>query len=241
MATKELKNVLVVEDEPRSARLLATILAELSDNVQIAVSSSAALDALADDEFDLVTLDIGLPGLSGIELLPHVRELTSAPVIMVTARGDVGALVEALAAGADDFIVKPLRPAEFIARARALLRRLNQAGAPAAPNRYSDNNILIDFDRNIVITSRGDETLTPTERRLLEHLIANSGRVSTQQELLRAVWGSEEYELSNLHVYIGYLRRKLEPDPQSPQYIVTHRGIGYEFAVPEEATLPPTS
>ena len=123
MGTKELKNVLVVEDEPRSARLLSTILAELSDHVQIAVDGSSALDALAADEFDLVTLDIGLPGLSGIELLPHFRELTRAPVIMITAHGDVTLLVEALAAGADDFIVKPLRPAEFIARARALLRR----------------------------------------------------------------------------------------------------------------------
>lgn len=229
MSTKELKRVLVVEDEPRSARLLATILSELSDKVQIATESSAALDALADDEFDLVTLDIGLPGLSGIELLPHVRELTSAPVIMVTAHGDLSLLVEALTAGADDFIVKPVRPAEFVARARALLRRLAQAASPAPPRRFSDGNISVDFDRNIVETARGVSTLTPTERRLLEYLIANPGRISTQEELLRAVWGSEEYELSNLHVYIGYLRQKLEPDPQRPRYIRTHRGIGYEF------------
>ncbi len=234
MGTKELKNVLVVEDEPRSARLLSTILAELSDHVQIAVDGPSALDALAEDEFDLVTLDIGLPGLSGIELLPHFRELTSAPVIMITAHGDVTLLVEALAAGADDFIVKPVRPAEFIARARALLRRLAQGGAPSAPHRYSDANISIDFDRNIVVTARGIATLTPTERRLLEYLLSNPGRVSTQEELLRAVWGSEEYELSNLHVYIGYLRQKLEPDPQRPIYIRTHRGIGYEFAAQDE-------
>lgn len=234
MATKELKNVLVVEDEPRSARLLATILGELSDHVEVATNGPGALDALAEDEYQLVTLDIGLPGLSGIELLPHVRELTNAPVIMVTAHGDVKQLVEALAAGADDFIVKPVRPAEFIARARALLRRLAQAGTPSAPNSYTDANISIDFDRNIVVTTRGIATLTPTERRLLEYLIANPGRVSTQEELLRAVWGSEEYELSNLHVYIGYLRQKLEPDPQRPQYIRTHRGIGYEFAAQDQ-------
>lgn len=234
MGTKELKNVLVVEDEPRSARLLSTILAELSDHVQIAVDGSSALDALAEDEFDLITLDIGLPGLSGIELLPHFRELTKAPVIMITAHGDVTLLVEALAAGADDFIVKPVRPAEFIARARALLRRLAQGGSRTAPHRYSDANISIDFDRNIVVTARGIATLTPTERRLLEYLLSNPGRVSTQEELLRAVWGSEEYELSNLHVYIGYLRQKLEPDPQRPIYIRTHRGIGYEFAAQDE-------
>ncbi|MEE8422840.1 MAG: response regulator transcription factor [Dehalococcoidia bacterium] len=234
MSTKELKNVLVVEDEPRSARLLAAILAELSDHVQIAADGPAALDALAEDEVDLVTLDIGLPGLSGIELLLHIRDLTNAPVIMVTAHGDVALLVEALAAGADDFIVKPVRPAEFIARARALLRRLAQAGSPAAPDRYSDDNISVDFGRNTVVTARGIATLTPTERRLLEYLIANPGRVSTQEELLRAVWGSEQYDLSNLHVYIGYLRQKLEPDPRRPQYIRTHRGIGYEFASQDE-------
>ncbi|HJM76441.1 MAG TPA: response regulator transcription factor [Dehalococcoidia bacterium] len=134
-----------------------------------------------------------------------------------------------------------MRPAAFIARARALLRRPNQAGAPAAPDRYSDSNILVDFDRNVVITKRGDETLAKTERRLLEYLIANPGRVSTQQELRGAIWGSEEYELANLHVYIGYLRQKLEPDPQTSQYIVTHHGIGYEATTPDEATLPPTS
>lgn len=234
MGAKELENVLVVEDEPRSARLLVAILAELSDHVQIVTDGPAALDALAEDEVDLITLDIGLPGLSGIELLGHIRELTNAPVIMVTAHGDVALLVEALAAGADDFIVKPVRPAEFVARARALLRRQAQAGSPAAPARYSDDNISVDFDRNTVVTTRGIATLTPTERRLLEYLIANPGRISTQEELLRAVWGSEEYDLSNLHVYIGYLRQKLEPDPQRPQYIRTHRGIGYEFSAQDE-------
>jgi CheY-like chemotaxis protein len=109
MPDTEIRRALVVEDEPRSARLLATILSQLADDVLVAGTGNEALDALAEQEFGLVTLDIALPGLSGIELLPHVRELTDAPVMMVTAHDDLSLLVEALAGGADDYIVKPIR------------------------------------------------------------------------------------------------------------------------------------
>jgi two-component system KDP operon response regulator KdpE len=169
--------------------------------------------------------------MSGLDLLQHIRELTTAPVIMVTAADQMSTLVEALAAGADDYIVKPYSPKELIARAEAVLRRSgSQSDGDDNQERFADDVILIDLSRNTVVTQAGMSTLTGTERRLLAHLLRNRNRVVTQDELLRSVWGvGYESAAANLHVFVGYLRRKIEPEPRNPRYIVTHRGVGYEF------------
>ncbi len=225
------RNLLIVEDDERGARLLETVLSQLGAKTRVARTGAEALDELAEHDFDLITLDIGLPGMSGIDLLQHVRELTTAPVIMVTAVDQMSTLVEALAAGADDYIVKPFRPKELIARAEAALRR---AGSPLDNDQsqelFADDAILIDLSRNTVVTQAGTSTLTGTEHRLLAYLLSNRNRVVTQDEILRSVWGTGyESAAANLHVFIGYLRRKIEPEPRNPTYIVTHRGVGYEF------------
>ncbi len=225
------RNLLIVEDDERSARLLETVLSQLGAKTHVARTGPAALDQLAENDFDLITLDIGLPGMSGVDLLQHIRELTTTPVIMVTAADQMSTLVEALAAGADDYIVKPFRPKELIARAEAVLRR---SGSPSddddSQERFADDTILIDLSRNTVVTQAGTSTLTGTERRLLAYLLRNRNRVVTQDELLRSVWGAGyESAAANLHVFIGYLRRKIELEPRNPTYILTHRGVGYEF------------
>ena len=226
------RRILVVEDDVRGARLLEAILAELGGRIHVAPNAIAALDLLAESDFDLITIDLGLPDLSGIALLHHVRELTSAPVVMVTADDQTRSLVEAFEAGADDYVVKPVRPMELLARARAVVRRAT--GSAQYPDRYADGVIVIDFRRSQVSTPTGEANLSGTERRLLMGLVANAGRVMTHDELLQSVWGAGyEGSEANLQVFIGYLRRKVEPDPHKPRYIRTYRGVGYEF-VPQD-------
>ena len=229
--------VLVVEDDERSAALMEAILETVSRRVQIAGTAAAALDLIAESGFDLITIDIGLPDLTGLQLLHHVREMTDAPVIMVTAIGQSASIVEALSGGADDYIVKPVRPAELRARVHAVTRRA-QPRAPAI-ERYADDRIVIDFERSEVVTRAGTYTLSATERRVLRELVGDAGRVLTHDDLLRRVWGAGYGDdVANLHVFISYLRRKLDHDPLRPSYIRTHRGIGYEFAPPADFGSP---
>ena len=226
--TAQVRKILVVEDEMRGARLLEVVLSELGADIEVVGSGSAALNQLAESDFDLITIDIGLPDISGLSLLRSVRELSGAPVIMVTAADEIKLLEEALDAGADDYIVKPFHPRELLARAGAVLRRTLASARP--PKIYSDGTIVIDFSRGEVVTPRGVARLSPTEVRLLAELVANAGRPLTHDELLRRVWGlGYEETTENLQVYIGYVRRKVEPDPKNPRYIRTIRGVGYEF------------
>ncbi len=169
--------VLVVEDDPRSAALMEAILEGICRRVVVANSAAAALDLLAESEFDLITLDIGLPDLSGLALIHHIRAVTDAPVIMVTAMDQSTALVEALGLRADDCLVKPVRPAELRARIQAVTRRRQPRTHELA--QYSDGRIQIDFARSEVVTPSGTITLTATEQRLLRERVANRGKVLT--------------------------------------------------------------
>ena len=226
-------DVLVVEDDPRSAALMESILEGICRRVVVANTAAAALDMLAESVFDLITLDIGLPDLSGLELIHHIRAVTDAPMIMVTATGQSSAIVEALERGADDYLVKPIRPAELRARIHAVTRRAQPRTRDVV--QYSDHHVQIDFARSVVVTASGTSMLTATERRLLRELVANSGRVLTHDEIIRRVWGSGyEGTLANLHVFVSHLRRKLNNESDLHQYIGTHRGIGYEFVPPAD-------
>lgn len=224
----EIGPVLVVEDDERSGSLMKATIGAVSRNIQVVRTATAALDAIAESEFDLITLDIGLPDLTGIELLHHFRQVTDTPVIMVTAMGQPSAIVEGLMDGADDYIVKPIRPAELLARIRAVTRRMQPPHAVL--DHYADGDLTVDFTRSIVLTGAGTRTLSRTERRLLLELVGGAGVVLTYDDLLKRVWGTAyEADIANLHVYISYLRKKIDVDPSKPSRIRTHRGVGYEF------------
>ena len=230
----QLATVLIVEDDPRSASLMEAVLEEMCSSILVADSAARALDLIAEHPLSLITLDVGLPDLSGLVLLYHVRQMTDTPVIMVTAQDQPATIVEALDSGADDYVMKPFRPAEFRARVMALMRRAR--GTAVQPKHYSDQNLVIDFARSEVVTRKGVLSLTGTERRLLAELVGNAGKILDYATLLRRVWG-EGYEgqTENLHVYISYLRKKLDQSVTSHGYIRTHRGLGYEFVQADEA------
>lgn len=224
----EIGPVLVVEDDERSASLMRATIGAVSRNIQVVRTATAALDAIAESEFDLITLDVGLPDLTGIELLHHFRQVTDTPVIMVTAMGQPSAIVEGLLDGADDYIVKPIRPAELLARIRAVTRRMQTPHAVL--DHYADADLVVDFTRSVVVTEAGSRTLSRTERRLLLELVGGAGVVLTYDDLMKRVWGAAyEADIANLHVYISYLRKKIDVDPSKPSKIRTHRGVGYEF------------
>lgn len=222
--------LLIVEDDERMARLLTAILTQVGHEISIAGTAAAALDLLGEREFRLITLDVGLPDLSGAELVVHIRERSAAPIIMVSGQDDTRTVVDALGAGADDYVVKPFKPAELLARVRAVLRRVPPGSSE--PESYADDVISIDFQSNRVVTPNGESALSLTERRLLMELVTHQRRVVTHNELLERVWGPG-YDAANLHVFVNYLRRKVEPDPRHPRYIKTHRNVGYEF-VPKD-------
>ncbi|MEI6136581.1 MAG: response regulator transcription factor [Chloroflexota bacterium] len=219
---------LVVEDDQRSAALMQSILEDVARRVVVVNNAMSALDALAESVFDVVTLDIGLPDLTGLELLHHIRELTDAPVIMVTAVDISSSIVEALKSGADDYLVKPIHPAELRARIEAVTRRTRPREQTV--EQYTDGHLLIDFARAVVERDGFVNTLSATERRLLHALVTHAGRVLMYEEVIKQVWGAGyEGTQANLHVFVSYLRKKVNAPADSHRYIRTHRAIGYEF------------
>lgn len=233
-AERSIAAALVVEDDPRSAALMQTILEEIVRRVVVVNTATEALDALAESSFDVITLDIGLPDITGLELLHHIRELSDAPVIMVTAVDTSSSIVEALKSGADDYLIKPIRPAELRARIGAVLRRTGPRAHEV--ELYSDGRLVIDFARSLVVLAGVSSTLSATERRLLHALVTHAGRVLTHDEVIKQVWGAGyEGTQANLHVFVSYLRKKVNARGDAHQYIQTHRAIGYEF-VSIEAT-----
>lgn len=230
-------SILVVEDDERGRRLLEVVLRQQGHQVTTAPDAATAFNLMASQTFDLMTLDLGLPDLGGMDVVAHVREQSDLPVVVVTGRSDLADVVTALSAGADDYIVKPVNPAELTARIAALLRR----AAPrreAEVNTYRDAEVTVDFHTNEIRVADRRNTMSDTERRLLHLLISNAGRVLTHDDILRRVWG-QGYEdaIANLHVYVNQLRRKLEPVPSEPRYIETHRGVGYRFVTTPDGVL----
>ena len=226
--------VLVVDDEPRYVRWISLNLRSAGYRVLEAGDGPGAVESTAQHQPDLMLLDIGLPGFDGLEVCRRVRDFSSLPIIILTAKAAEADKVAGLDAGADDYLAKPFGPPELLARVRAALRRARLAEAPASPPVLRHGELSIDYARCEV--RRGGETvaLTPTEYRLLAHLAQRAGRVVLPDELLSSVWGPE-YREENQHVrlYVSRLRRKLEPDPDHPRYILTKPGIGYLFASPE--------
>jgi two-component system KDP operon response regulator KdpE len=193
-------------------------------------NGQAALDQLRDELPDMILLDVMMPDLDGFETLEMVREVSTVPVIMLTAKGDVEDRVRGLELGADDYISKPFSPAELSSRVKAVLRRTEMPGETLHEPIEVDDRLKIDFDRREIWVEGELVKLRPTEYRLLYHLVKNAGWVVPHEQLLAKVWGYEyRDETHYLRLYINYLRQKLEEDPSNPRYILTERGVGYRF------------
>jgi two-component system, OmpR family, KDP operon response regulator KdpE len=224
------KRVLVVDDEPRIRRFVRMNLELEGYEVYEADDGLSAIEKVRDDLPDLVLLDVMMPNLDGFETLSRVREFSSVPVIILTAKGDEEDLTRGLDLGADDYITKPFSPRVLSSRIRAVLRRVEPAATQAEEPLVIDDGLAIDFPRREVIVRGERIKLRPTEYRLLLHLVENAGWILPHETLLAKVWGPE-YRDDNqlLRLYITYLRKKIEPDPANPKYILTERGTGYRF------------
>jgi len=223
--------VLVVDDEPRYVRWIALTLQGSGYRVLEAVDGVSALELTALNTPDLILLDVGLPGLDGLEVCRRVRTFSTVPIIMLTARAAEADKVAGLDAGADDYLGKPFGPPELLARVRAALRRARYAQAPASEPVFRHEELEIDYARCEVRRRDALIALTPTEYRLLVHLAREAGRVILPDELLVAVWGPEyRDEPQHVRLYISRLRRKIETDPDQPRHVLTKPGIGYLFA-----------
>jgi two-component system KDP operon response regulator KdpE len=219
--------ILVVDDEPQILRALATNLKARGYTVDLAPSGEAALALAARKHPDLVVLDLGLPGIDGVEVIEGLRGWTSVPIVVLSVRETESAKVAALDAGADDYVTKPFGMDELLARLRAALRR-SAPGEEEAVVEVAD--FAVDLTAKRVTTSDGEVRLTPTEWHIVEMLVRNPGKLVTQRQLLQAVWGPQyEKETNYLRVYLAQIRKKLEPDPARPKYFLTEAGMGYRF------------
>jgi two-component system KDP operon response regulator KdpE len=222
------EKILIIDDEPQMCRALRAMLQPHGYHVQMAQSGQEGLDAAATDRPDLVILDLGLPDMDGREVCVRLRGWSQVPVIVLSVADDETTKVEALDAGADDYLVKPFGAGELLARIRAARRRAREE--VAAPV-IESGDLRIDLARRRVTLAGRQVRLTPKEYDVLTHLAVNAGKVLTHRMLLTHVWGAEYADdVQYLRVFISLLRHKLEADPEHPRYILTEVGVGYRFA-----------
>ena len=221
--------VLVVDDEPQILRALRINLSVRDYDVRTAANGKEALRVAADFRPEVIVLDLGLPDMSGIDVLGGLRGWLSAPVIVLSARTDSSDKVAALDAGADDYVTKPFGMDEFLARLRAAVRRSSATGSGSDPI-VETSSFTVDLTNKIVTRHGAEVHLTPTEWGILELLVRNSGKLVTREQLLTEVWGPTYAKSSHyLRVYLAQLRRKLEDDPAHPVHLVTEAGMGHRF------------
>ncbi|MGY1583307.1 response regulator [Streptomyces sp. MN13] len=222
--------VLVVDDEPQIVRALVINLKARRYEVDAAHDGAGALELAAVRHPDVVVLDLGLPDMDGIEVIKGLRGWTRVPIIVLSARHSSDEKVEALDAGADDYVTKPFGMDELLARLRAAVRRAEPTGGGEGDAVVVTEDFTVDLAAKKVHRDGSDVRLTPTEWHLLEVLVRNSGRLVSQKQLLQEVWGpSYGTETNYLRVYMAQLRRKLEADPSHPKHFVTEAGMGYRF------------
>lgn len=222
-----MSRVLVVDDEPPILRALAANLRARGFDTDLASTGEDALKAAARQRPDVVVLDLGLPGMSGIEVIQGLRGWTTVPIIVLSARNTEREKVTALDAGADDYVTKPFGMDELFARLRAALRR--GTPAPEAPV-IETPHFSVDLASKKIARDGQEIRFTPTEWGIVETLVRNAGKLVTQRQLLHEVWGSGYEDGSNyLRVHMAHIRRKLEPDTRQPRYFLTEPGMGYRF------------
>lgn len=219
--------LLIADDDPQMVRALRITLAAHGYEVVAAADGAAAITAAAQTHPDIILLDLGMPRLNGIEVIQALRGWTTVPIIVVSGRTGSADKVDALDAGADDFVTKPFQIDELLARLRALARR----SAPASgESTVAFGDVIVDLSVKAVTRAGERVHLTPTEWRMLEHLSRHPGALVTRQELLKEIWGSEQVADSGyLRLYMSQLRKKLEQHPASPEHLLTESGMGYRL------------
>ena len=226
-ADKNLPRVLVVDDEKAIQRFLKNALSSAEFSVHIVGSGKEAMTAAIAIRPDLIILDLGLPDMDGMEVLRRLREWTKVPVIILSVRDREDEKVTALDSGADDYVTKPFGIGELLARMRVALRKtVQQSPEPV----YRVDGLEVDLEHRRVVAQGEEVQLTPTEYDLLRLLVAHAGKVLTHNQILRQIWGPAYVEQPHLlRVNISNLRRKIEPDPSRPQYVLTELGVGYRL------------
>jgi two-component system KDP operon response regulator KdpE len=219
--------ILAVDDEPPILRTLAANLRARGYDIDLAATGEAAVELAARHPPDAVILDLGLPGISGLEVIGGLRGWTDVPILILSAREAQAEKVAALDAGADDYVTKPFGMDELLARLRAALRR----STPSAQDPLVETaDFTVDLGAKRVATAAGEVRLTPTEWHLVEVLVRNAGKLVTGRQLLKEVWGPQYGDETNyLRVHLAHIRRKLEPQPSQPRYFITEPGMGYRF------------
>lgn len=223
--------ILAVDDEPPMLRALGANLRARGYDVDLAATGEEALELAARHQPDAVILDLGLPGISGLDVIRGLRGWTDTPIIILSAREAQGEKVAALDVGADDYVTKPFGMDELLARVRAALRR----ATPSQQEPIVETpDFSVDLAAKKVTTTDGEVRLTPTEWHLVEVLVRNAGKLVTGRQLLREVWGPNYGDETNyLRVHFAHIRRKLEPNPPRPRYFITEPGMGYRFENPQ--------
>jgi two-component system KDP operon response regulator KdpE len=221
--------ILIVDDEPNIIGTVAPLLRARGYDVLSAMSGRLALDIAERDKPDLVILDLGLPDMQGVDVCRQIRQSSNTPILVLSARGAEGDKVNALDAGADDYVTKPFGAEELLARIRVCLRRVE--GPTPANEPIVRGDLVIDRERFRVQRAGEEVRLTPKEFELLTFLAQHPGRVLTHRVILKAIWGPHAADQpEHLRVLVGSLRKKIEPNPASPKYILTEPWVGYRFA-----------
>jgi two-component system KDP operon response regulator KdpE len=229
MEVMEASKVLVVDDEPQITRVLRTVLSSQGYQVRTAAEGESALTNFKEWAPELIITDLYMPHMDGVELCRRIREMSNVPIIVLSVKGEERTKVEALDSGADDYVTKPFGIDELMARVRAALRRSGSA-APEELGSFDAGDFRIDMDSRRVHTQGREVRLTPKEFDLFVYMARHPSRVLTHAQLLEAVWGQASQEQPEyLRVFMGQLRKKLEPDPSNPRYLVTEPWVGYRF------------
>jgi two-component system KDP operon response regulator KdpE len=231
--------ILIIEDDPPMRKFLRTGLSTQGFRVQEAETGQRGIQQARTQKPELIILDLGLPDMDGVDLIHKVRGWSRTPIIVLSARSQESQKIEALDAGADDYLTKPFSLGELLARIRVALRNAIQRDNPSPVTRYNQGRLMVDLGRRMVTVEGQTIHLTPIQYRLLVTLIKNSGKVMTHRQLMKEVWGPSHSESAHyLRIYISQLRHKLEADPAKPSLLLTESGVGYRLIGPDSAPTP---
>ena len=230
--TTEGPKILLIEDEQEIRRFLRVSLGNHGYRLIESATGKEGVMQAASQQPDLMILDLGLPDIDGMEVIRQVRQWSQMPIVILSARGQEHEMVEALDAGADDYLTKPFSVVELVARIRVALRHAAQSAGDAGEPVFTLDGLRVDLARRQVFVGQQEVHLTPIEYRLLTTMIKYAGKVLTHRQLLKEVWGPDSvFELHYVRVYMAQLRRKLEPNPTQPRFLLTEPGVGYRLAV----------